>query len=395
MSGDIEDRRLSDQALRASEKLARTQLETLTRTLDALAMESEPERLVAHVLCAIAQQLRALSCSIWCRDFVTDVVHFHCAFEDGRFILKSAPELANIGLTLPVEQVWPWHDVFRTGKAGVMEDIRTMPPFPWQQRLIDLGVVTILIVPMLLAGRVDSVIGVRFSALRSFTESEHELAQALANQAMLALQVTRLSARSKEAAVLAERNRFARDIHDTLAQAFTGVIVQLEAAADAAAQGLAKEAEAHVTRAKDLARQSLDDARRSVSALRPQALDQTDLCQALESLIRKMTDGTTIKAAFRVHGEPRPLPAAWEDSLLRIGQELVTNALRHARAREIRSEMTFAAGSVRLDFRDDGLGFDPAVRHDGFGLLGIRERVESMGGEWTFGADPNLTHPAD
>jgi signal transduction histidine kinase len=67
----------------------------------------------------------------------------------------------------------------------------------------------------------------------------------------------------------------------------------------------------------------------------------------------------------------------------------VTNALRHARAREIRSEMTFAAGSVRLDFRDDGIGFDPAVRHDGFGLLGIRERVEDMGGELTIQSRPD------
>src|SRR6266853_1416110 len=123
-----------------------------------------------------------------------------------------------------------------------MEDIREGPSFPWREHVLAMGVITILVVPMLVAGQVEGVIGIRFTRKRTFRTEEMELAQALAHQAMLAIQLMRLSQESREAAVAAERNRMARDIHDTLAQGFTGVIVQLEAAADATAGGMVKEA---------------------------------------------------------------------------------------------------------------------------------------------------------
>ena len=102
-----------------------------------------------------------------------------------------------------------------------------------------------------------------------------------------------------QAAVMAERNRMARDIHDTLAQGFTGVIVQLEAVAEAMSQGLVAKADEFLARAGALARESLQEARRSVRALRPRSLEEHDLCEALRILIRKMTDGTSIQAEFR------------------------------------------------------------------------------------------------
>jgi signal transduction histidine kinase len=224
------------------------------------------------------------------------------------------------------------------------------------------------------------VIGIRFTRKRTFRTEETELAQALANQAILAMQLTRLSAQSRESAVMAERNRLARDIHDTLAQGFTGVIVQLEAAADAKSKGLAKEADEHLARAGELARESLGEARRSVRALRPQALEEKNLSEALAALFEKMTAGTSLRSEFILSGEPRPLPPVWEENLLRIGQEVLTNALRHAQASHFTARITFAANEVRLDLRDNGRGFDPGARHDGFGLLGMRERVEGMGG---------------
>ena len=112
-------------------------------------------------------------------------------------------------------------------------------------------------------------IGIRHEARPPYRPEEIELAQALAHQAMLAIQLTDLAEQSRQAAVLAERNRMARDIHDTLAQGFTGVIVQLEAVADAISSGDHKEAENYLHRASGLARQSLNEARRSVHALAP------------------------------------------------------------------------------------------------------------------------------
>jgi len=186
---------------------------------------------------------------------------------------------------------------------------------------------------------------------------------------MLAIQLMRLSQQSRQAAVAAERNRMARDIHDTLAQGFTGVIVQLEAAADATSQGLAKEAEEHLGRAGELARESLKEARRSVRALRPQALEEKELCEALEGLLKKMTAGTPSASEFILEGEPRKLPSEWDENLLRIGQEVLTNALRHAKGNHFLARIAFHPEEVRLELRDNGCGFNPAARNDGFGLL--------------------------
>jgi signal transduction histidine kinase len=157
--------------------------------------------------------------------------------------------------------------------------------------------------------------------------------------------------------------------------------VQLEAAADATSKGLSKAAEEHLSRAGDLARESLNEARRSVLALRPQALEGKDLCEALEALIRKMTAGTTVRAEFSVRGAPRKLRPEWEENLLHVGQEVLTNALRHAHAAHFAVRLIFDPQRIRMELRDNGRGFDPDAKHDGIGLLGMKERVETMGGQ--------------
>jgi len=94
-----------------------------------------------------------------------------------------------------------------------------------------------------------------------------------------------------------------------------------------------------------------------------------------------MTSGTTVQAKFTLEGEPRELSAEWEANILRIGQEVLTNVLRHAQASEFKMLLAFDSGEIRLEMRDDGCGFDPRRRHEGFGLQGMRERAEGMGGQ--------------
>ena len=175
----------------------------------------------------------------------------------------------------------------------------------------------------------------------------------------------------------------ARDMHDTLAQGFTGVIVQLEAAEDATSRGLHDEAGRHLVRARDLARDSLKEARRSVQALRPQALDDVGLGNALESLFKKMTQGTGLTPRSTCWARRDRLPLDWEENLFRIGQEVLTNTIRHANASRLTARLTFAPDEVRLDMHDDGRGFDPSRIGKGYGLLGIKERVQAMGGQLT------------
>jgi len=229
-------------------------------------------------------------------------------------------------------------------------------------------------------GRVRGFIGIRHGNRPPYRPEEIELAQALAHQAMLAIQLNEFAEQSRQAAILAERNRLARDIHDTLAQGFTGVIVQLEAAEDAIACCRRNEANEHLQRAGELARRSLSEARRSVHALRPQALQGGNFWEALKGIIKNTTAGTALHTTFNLRGKMRHLPLAWQENLLHIGQEALTNALRYAHPRNFETKLTFNAKELRLELRDDGDGFRVKDQHDGFGLAGMRERVEQMGG---------------
>jgi signal transduction histidine kinase len=173
----------------------------------------------------------------------------------------------------------------------------------------------------------------------------------------------------------------ARDIHDTLAQGFTGVIVQLEVVADAIASGDHKEAENYLHRASGLARQSLNEARRSVHALRPEALRRANFWDALKGIIKNTTAGNAICTKTRMRGKLPDLPNEWQENLMHIGQEALTNTLKYAHADNFETQLICNAKELRLEFDDDGDGFEVKDGHDGFGLAGMRERVEEMGGE--------------
>lgn len=375
------EQKKSVEALLVSEQLARGQFAALASTLDALAMESAPDRLVEHVLRIITEQLGAHSSSVWHRNETSGLIGFEFIYENGRLVTKSDAIVGAINPSFRTKYIWPWPEVFRTSKPYLLEDICQGPVFPWRDHLLEVGVLTMLMVPMLIAGQIRGAMCIHFTRKRTFREEEMELARALANQATLAMQLTRLSAQSREAAVVAERNRMARDIHDTLAQGFTGVIVQLEAAADATSKGLKRESGGHLNRARELARDSLNEARRSVLALRPHALENENLAEALKTFIQKMTRGTKIRAEFLLVGKPRELPEKWDENLLHIGREALTNALRHAAATEFNAKLVFETAAVYLELRDNGKGFDMAAHNNGFGLLGMKERVKGMGGE--------------
>ena len=203
-----------------------------------------------------------------------------------------------------------------------------------------------------------------------------------------AMQLMRLSQQSRETAVIAERNRVARDIHDTLAQGFTGIIMQLEAAKGAVTHGELAEAVSRIERAGNLARASLDEARRSVRALRPRSLREGKLSVALDRLLKRMTDGTDLNAEFRAEGDERAISAEQEEGLLRLAQESLTNVVKHANARNFKAALSVSAGRIQLQLVDDGRGFDPQAEHDGFGLLGMKERVDQMGGEFVIRSQP-------
>jgi signal transduction histidine kinase len=196
--------------------------------------------------------------------------------------------------------------------------------------------------------------------------------------------------RQQYQAVLIERSRVARELHDTLEQGLAGISLQLEAVA-----GSVEASPEAARRSLDVARQMLrysqEEARRSVMDLRSQALESRDLAGALTDLARQMTHGTGALAEVRVDGSPQRLGASDEHHLLRIGLEALTNALKHSGARRITITLRFNPGGVDLIVQDDGRGLaasahDPAGGH--FGLLGIRERVDKLGGVLQITGDP-------
>jgi len=185
-------------------------------------------------------------------------------------------------------------------------------------------------------------------------------------------------------AVLAERTRIAREIHDNLAQEMLGISVQLEVVARTMPAN-AEVARNHLDRVRLLVRHGIAEARRYVWDLRSQALDNADLPTALSETVRRLTADHSVESQVQVSGVFRSLPSGVEDNLLRICQEAINNAVTHGKPEHVFVNLTFDIRTVRLSIRDDGQGFDPAkVEKNGhFGLVGIRERAENIGGKLT------------
>ena len=188
--------------------------------------------------------------------------------------------------------------------------------------------------------------------------------------------------RQEYQAVLSERTRVGRELHDTLEQGLAGISLQLEAV-DGSLQAASPEAARHsLDVARQMLRYSQEEARRSVMDLRSQALESRDLPGALTELARQMTYGTPVMAEIRVEGSPRRLDASDEHHLLRIGLEALTNAIKHAGATRTIIMIKFSLNDTELVVEDDGCGLEHGP-HDlpgRFGLLGIRERVDKIGG---------------
>jgi PAS domain S-box-containing protein len=375
------ERDRAGEALRASEQVARGQVEALTYSLDVLATAPAPDKFLGQMLSTIGRLLAAQSVILWLLDESNDSLVLR-AWAEGTNFAKADPEHPFVKSPSSWKEDPGLRELFFSGAPVACEDIDRDPDISKELReyLKSGGTKKFLRIPTLVGGQVKGFIGIRHGDRPPYRPEEIELAQALTHQAMLAIQLNEFAEQSRQAAILEERNRMARDIHDTLAQGFTGVIVQLEAVEDAIACCRRKEANEHLQRAGELARRSLNEARRSVHALRPQALQGANFWEALKGLIKNTTAGTALHTTFNVRGKMRHLPLVWQENLLHIGQEALTNALKYAHPRNFETRLTFNTKELRLQLRDDGDGFKIMDRHDGFGLAGMRERVEQMGG---------------
>ena len=257
---------------------------------------------------------------------------------------------------------------------------------PWHKQLGHKGILTI---PLLIGEQSLGFLGLCFSSYQKPSETKLEQCWTLAQHAVLALQMARLAEEAKQAAILGERNRMAREIHDSLAQVFTSVLVRLQTA-QLALQDNPTEAQTYLDQTSDLARQGLSEARRSVHALRPQVLEGGNLAGALSHCLHQITHGTSVHASFHQTGQSYRLPEQLQLELFRIGQEAITNACKHAHPTTIEVELSFLSQQIQLAIQDNGQGFilaDPP-QSQGFGLIGMHERTQIIGGKLTISSQP-------
>jgi signal transduction histidine kinase len=201
--------------------------------------------------------------------------------------------------------------------------------------------------------------------------------------------VHRAMAEAEFAAILSERNRVAREIHDTLAQGLAATSIQLTLAkknVNGASEALGH----HLDAAQKLVRESLAEARDSIWNMRSHVLESRDLAGALGEILKQRCDGTGIETSVEVSGQSRRFAPIVENNLLRIGQEAIFNATKYAKAKRIVVKLEFGEKEFRLLVRDDGCGFDtahPPTGLGGFGLMAMRERAGELKGDLQVNSD--------
>ena len=258
-----------------------------------------------------------------------------------------------------------------------------------------LGIGSAILVPLGVTGETwKGLMMVTFRKRLRFSRRTVRAYLTVASQASLVLENLRLVEEARRAGlqggILVERQRLARDIHDTLAQGFTGVITNLTAAELTSGPRVVDASYAqYINDAKRIARDSLAETRRLVWALRPQALDRYSLPEAVDRLVEAWAEQTGVDATVATNGVQRELLPEAEAALLRAAQEALTNVHKHARASMVNVTLTYMNDRVVIDVLDDGDGFDPtavtttvgAQDEGGFGLTAMRERVEQLGGK--------------
>lgn len=226
-------------------------------------------------------------------------------------------------------------------------------------------------------------------ALAELNKANAELETALAENARLHAE---LLVRAREAGVLDERQRMAREIHDTLAQGLAGILTQLQAAEQA--PGEPAVSRRHVANAMDLARESLTEARRTMHAVGPSALAESLLPDAIGDVAKRWSEVHRVEAVLTTTGDARPMHTDVEVALLRTAQEALANVAKHARAGRVALTLSYMEDLVTLDVLDDGVGFLPGTRRaggsadGGFGLAGMRQRVQRLAGRLDVESEP-------
>jgi signal transduction histidine kinase len=334
------------------------------------------------------------------RNFEQNTLPLELVFQDGRVMTADEAKYPERWQSVSVEQFdtdFLYHSAFTRTKneqrvatflhppAGIIRVLDPHSPMPDDQRsyLRELGVKTVLIIPLISRGHANGRLTFRFTEERDFHPEELEIARALATQASLAIHLTRLAKAARQSAVLEERNQLAAEIHDALAQSFTGISMQLGVAGE---QFAAKEGDplCQIQLANEIAQFGLAEARRSILSLRSSAIEELGLTTTLQRLVEHSNVAGRLRCDFRSDNIPEEsLPPRIQHELLRFAQEAISNAVRHAKPTVVSVTLRWEPPNLILQVKDNGSGISRASleKSEGFGLSNMRTRASQIDGK--------------
>jgi len=362
----------------------------LRRANDRLAAEPDLGAFVGHVVHELCVTLNAKSAVMFEHEAALGTLKLIAAYSDGRIVAADSPTLGWLPATGRLSDDAPLWQTLRAANSAVSFTLPGTGPAPqpqileWMRRE---GLVEIRNYPLTAGAAVVGFLGFGFDHATHFDSVQLELANFLAQQTSIAFRLSHLSEAARQGSLLEERNRIARDLHDTMAQSFTGIYMQLQAASRYA-QTNPLLARACIERAQTLARDGLREARQSVLALTSRGKTM-ELTAALTAIAQVTSTGTSCPCLVRIEGEPRPVDAMIGGNLLSICREAIGNAQRYADASEITVTVTYHPAELLVIIHDNGAGFAvPEGSESGFGLTGMRARAERIGGALTITSAP-------
>jgi signal transduction histidine kinase len=357
--------------------------EALRGCLDGLASVPELDEFLGQVMAAITRQLGAVSSTLRVRNFEQNTLPLELVFQNGRVMSPDEVKYPESWQAVSLqEHRFPF---FLDQPAAIIRILDPRSPMPddYRSYLRELGVKTVLIIPLTSRGEANGRLTFRFTEERDFHPEELEIARALATQASLAIHLTRLAKTARQSAVLEERNQLAAEIHDALAQSFTGISMQLGVAEEqlAAKQG---DPLRQIQRANEMAKFGLAQARRSILSLRSSAIEESGLTTTLQRLVEHSNVAGRLRCDFRSDNIPEEsLPPRIQHELLRFAQEAISNAVRHAKPTVVSVTLRWEPPNLILQVKDNGSGISRASleKSEGFGLRTMRTRASQIDGK--------------
>ena len=278
------------------------------------------------------------------------------------------------------------------GQPLVWQVVNSPAEIGWKQALQKEGVRQVVSIPLLAKGKLVGALQLGTREAHTFSDEQLSLLGVIGQQIGVAVENARLYEQAEQSAAAAERNRLARELHDSVTQSLYSVTLYAEAAARLLTNGQHVPAADHLRELRDTAQEALREMRLLIFELRPPELEKVGLAAALQARLKAVEGRGGIQVEFQVEGErlAERVPINVQNELYYITQEALNNVLRHAKAQQVQVHVRFLETAACVEISDDGIGFEPAAVHEkgGLGLAGMKERAQKIGGVLQLESEP-------